>query len=303
MSSDETPSVSRLDTDLALSILDQGAFQRTAALFSPKTVADYLQIIVERCEALLRELDEVDVLGHAEGTFAETAHSLAVAPECLVSGNSPRLLAASRVPFRLARTMSPALANGFVPPPKPLFEKFRYLAPLPHWLEAGCMTESVRACCGIAPITMTVLTGSRNLETRPAAPAKTPDNASIPPSKGQKSSPKKPVGAVLALFALWPNTRTGSSRRHLLPVHIAPTRSVPPSCRRFTPTPTSTCRRCTPSSPASTASAASVPAATSVSPPGRRKVSIPARHFDLPCRPSSSTCTSPRRSAFSASSG
>jgi len=74
---DETSSVSTLDPDLALPALDHGAFQRTAAFLSPKVVADYLQIIVGGCQSLLSELDGADVLGHAEGTFAETAYSLA----------------------------------------------------------------------------------------------------------------------------------------------------------------------------------------------------------------------------------
>ena len=70
-------------------------------------------------------------------------------------------------------------------------------------------------------------------------------------------------------------------------------RSALPICPGFTPTITSTCRRCVPSSPASTAIAASVPAARRASPPRRRTVSIPAHHSGLACRRSSSTCTSP----------
>jgi hypothetical protein len=145
------------------------------------------------------------------------------------------------------------------------------------------------------------------LEARLAAPAKTPDNSSIPPSKGQKSNlpnrPKKPRGGRPGVARALSEHPDRIIEATLAACPTAPTRSAPPTCRRFTPTTTSTCRRCAPSSPASTAIAASVPAARSMSPPRRRKVSIPARHLDLACQPSSSTCTSPRRSAFSASSG
>jgi hypothetical protein len=145
------------------------------------------------------------------------------------------------------------------------------------------------------------------LEAKLAAPGKTPDNSSLPPSKGQKPNlpdrTKKARGGrpgVARALAEHPDRIIEASS---LPVRTAPTRSVLPTWRRPMPTTTSSCRRCAPLSPALTAIAASVPAARSVSPPRRRTVSIPAHHSELACRRSSSTCTSPRRSAFSVSSG
>jgi transposase len=53
------------------------------------------------------------------------------------------------------------------------------------------------------------------LEAKLAAPGKTPDNSSLPPSKVRSrtfpTARRSPVAAALALPALWPNTPTGSS--------------------------------------------------------------------------------------------
>ena len=55
-----------------------------------------------------------------------------------------------------------------------------------------------------------------DLEARLNAPAKTPDNSGIPPSKDQKPDlperPKKPVAADPAPAAHWQPTPTASSR-------------------------------------------------------------------------------------------
>ena len=150
------------------------------------------------------------------------------------------------------------------------------------------------------------------LETRLAAPAKTPDNSSIPPSKGQKSNlpdrPKKPRGGhpgvaralaehpdriIEATLAACPHCAHAFDPADLPEIHAYDHIDLPPLRPIVTRVPR----------PASTAIVASVPAARSVLALQRQKVSRPARRSGLAFQRSSSTSMSPRRSVFSASPG
>jgi HPt (histidine-containing phosphotransfer) domain-containing protein len=60
-----------------LPVFDGAAFGRTASFLAPETASSYLQTIVERCEALLKDLHVSDALTHTGADLAEAAHKLA----------------------------------------------------------------------------------------------------------------------------------------------------------------------------------------------------------------------------------